>query len=765
MQALAQAQDATSAASTLPIRTVTLFTSGVSYTERRGPVTGSAEVPLTFHTAQINDILKSMVLIDNGGKVQPATYASKVPVSRSLQSFAVDVSQNSSLDEILGRMRGSRVSIFEAGRSIGEGPIVGIEKRAMGTSDKGAAAAQVSFVTLMTDSGLTSIPLDAGKTIQVLDERLNREFREALGLLATSTDDQKRQVKLHFAGTGRREVRVGYVMEAPIWKISYRLVIGGETAAAKPYLQGWALVENSTDEDWKAVRLSLVSGRPVSFIQDLYQPLYIPRPEVGPDIVASPFPQTHDENMLAQKRDLQQPVGILADNGRLSRAPGLGGTGRAGEKSVTSTVLNINGETIILNSGRRDGIKVGDRLQVFRDDGNGSRFPVGELLVQTVYATDSQALVVKNTGGIRPEDTAEVIGGRQTTTNTGMTNGQAGSISNELGDAFRKSVSAQASGQKTGEMFAYNISSPLNLPRQQAAMIPVIAQNIALDRLSLYNADTDGKYAMNALRLHNTTGQHLKGGSITLFDGGTYAGDARLEDVPPGDSRIVTYAVDLSMVCNRDTPDDKGSITSVVAHHGVLTTKERTVSETIYTLKSKASKVRTVLVEHPVEDDSHLVTPVKPTEKTAELYRFAVSVPAGKTVTLKVVTEKAEVNSVAILEGTNDSLYETASHTVVSPKLKAALQGVIARRKHVSELSSAVQVRKSQENEIGSDQDRIRKNMGALDRASALYKRYVAELDQQESHIAALRAEAAKLQKQKEAAERELRAYVDGIND
>ena len=172
-----------------------------------------------------------------------------------------------------------------------------------------------------------------------------------------------------------------------------------------------------------------------------------------------------------------------------------------------------------------------------------------------------------------------------------------------------------------------------------------------------------------------------------------------------------------------------------------------------------------MLVEHPVDHESHLVTPAKPTEKTAELYRFAVSVPAGKTVTLKVVTEKVESNSEAILDGSNDALYETTTHTVVSPKLKAALQGVITRRKRVNDLNAAVRNRKSEETSIGTDQDRIRKNMAALDRNSALYKRYVAELDQQESHISALRAEAIKLQAQSAAAERELRRFVDGINE
>ncbi len=438
LQFRARSQDQAMPASTLPINRVTLFTSGVSYTERLGSVTNSAEVPLTFHTAQINDILKSMVLLDSGGKVQPATFATRDPISRSLQSFAVDVSQNSTIDEILCSLRGEIVSISEAGKLVAEGPIVGVEKRDLPPADKDGNAVQGSFITLMTDSGLTAIPLDGLKTVKVLDERLDHEFREALKLLASSNDDQKRQVMLHFAGVGKRNVRVGYVTEAPIWKISYRLVIGGQTPGSKPYLQGWALVENSTDEDWKGVSLSLVSGRPVSFIQDLYQPLYIPRPVVGPDIVASPTPQTHEENMLAEKRDDQQPA-------------------KKGKQSITATVLNINGETIILNAGVHDGIVVGDKLQVYRDDGNGGKIPVGELLVQRAYAKDSQAVVVKNTGGIRPEDTAEEMYAPKFVMVPNQPQGLPEASQPvdpttgiQADTAFRKSVSAQATGQRAG---------------------------------------------------------------------------------------------------------------------------------------------------------------------------------------------------------------------------------------------------------------------------------------------------------------------------
>src|SRR6185436_14683979 len=108
--------------------------------------------------------------------------------------------------------------------------------------------------------------------------------------LAGSHDTQKKTVSLGFNGVGRRAVRVGYVVERPIWKTTYRLRLEGNN---KVFLQGWALVENTSDDDWKDVRMVLVSGRPISFRMNLYEPLYIPRPIVEPELFASLRPPVH----------------------------------------------------------------------------------------------------------------------------------------------------------------------------------------------------------------------------------------------------------------------------------------------------------------------------------------------------------------------------------------------------------------------------------------------------------------------------------------
>jgi hypothetical protein len=671
-------------------------------------VDGNATVPLVFHTAQINDILKSMVLIDRGGKVQPATFASRDPIGRTLQGFAVDVSQEMSQSELLGKLRGARVSIEMAGIPALTGQILGVEDRQIGGTE--AKPITATYLNLLTDAGLTAVRLDQDKVVRILDDRLNGELHQALSTLATGTDNQRRQVTLHFAGAGKRNVRVAYVMEAPIWKISYRMVLGGATRnnlAAKPYLQGWAIVENTTDEDWKGVKLSLVSGRPVSFIQDLYQPLYIPRPEIGPDVVASPYPQTHDEN-------LQSPAHRAPANGVTLNVPSLSdrsGMGRMGGMQGGLTGQSSQGRSLL---------------------------PPG------IDPSDLTALSNNSVPVVRYRDDAE---------------GEASF------KELQQSTRAQAAGSRAGEMFQYRIASPIDLPRQQAAMIPVIAQDISADRLSIYNAQTDGRFAMNALRIHNSTLLHLKGGPITLFDGGAYAGDAKMEDVPPGDTRLISYAVDLSMLCSRVSPGDFTTRSTISARRGVITQISYLQNEVVYTLKSRSDKPRTVLIEHPYIAGYRLSSPSVATERTSSLYRFAVSVAPHKTQTLKVVTVRTLSKSVSITDAANNNLIQYSTNGSVSAKLKAAIKEVIIHRKQIDELKAQTAARTADITSINDDQDRIRKNMQALDHSSALYKRYVSVLDDQETNIGKIRLQAANLDHQANAAEKSLRAFIDGIGD
>src|SRR6202007_2117133 len=156
----------------------------------------------------------------------------------------------------------------------------------------------VEQLNLWCADGLRSVKLADVQRVRFLNPIMDNEVRKALETLTLSHDTQKKAVSLNFTGEGRRNVRVGYVIENPIWKTSYRLVLG-KAAEEKPFLQGWAVVENATDEDWKDVRMALVSGRPISFQMDLYAPLYLPRPTVVPELFASLRPVTYNSDLNA----------------------------------------------------------------------------------------------------------------------------------------------------------------------------------------------------------------------------------------------------------------------------------------------------------------------------------------------------------------------------------------------------------------------------------------------------------------------------------
>jgi len=297
------------AADELPVKRVVLFTSGVGFFQREGEVTGDASVPLSFRTEQINDLLKSLVLQDyGGGKISPVVFGSRDPIDRTLKSFAIDITDNPPLGEVLNRMRGVEAEI--AGPKEIRGVIVGVETQQQKVKEE---VIKIQVLNLLTEQGLRAVPLEQVQQIKILDPALDGEFRSALKALATSHDTQRKPVVLNFSGQGKRRVSVGYILEAPIWKTSYRLELPEKKP---PFLQGWAIVENTTDEDWKAVGLTLVSGRPISFIMDLYQSLYVPRPTVVPEIFASLRPPVYEGGEAANEPALALQREQKAKSGR-----------------------------------------------------------------------------------------------------------------------------------------------------------------------------------------------------------------------------------------------------------------------------------------------------------------------------------------------------------------------------------------------------------------------------------------------------------------
>ncbi|MEM6749874.1 MAG: hypothetical protein AAF612_05325, partial [Planctomycetota bacterium] len=287
----------------LPLRRITLYSSGVGHLIHHGHVSGDGRVRLQLTESQLNDALKSLTVFDDPGRVD-VRYPTREPLNRKLGSFAIDLSGAPTLAQIIGQLRGRQVTLSTPGPL--SGVVVGVETETRVVAEPRTQVTE-HLVTLMSAGELKRIPLGSITSVRPDDPQLRDELTQALATLAEASDTRTQPLDVRFLSedAAPRPVGLSYLIETPVWKTSYRLDLTQDT----PQLQGWAIVENTTDADWDDIEVALVSGRPVSFVQDLYTPLFLARPEVQNELYAGLAPAQYPEGVGVAGRRMQSVSG------------------------------------------------------------------------------------------------------------------------------------------------------------------------------------------------------------------------------------------------------------------------------------------------------------------------------------------------------------------------------------------------------------------------------------------------------------------------
>lgn len=670
------AQNPSTPRTDIPIKTVMLFSSGVGYFEHAGTVRGDGSTELRFRTTQINDILKSLVLQDlDGGKVSTITYPSQDPLEKTLRSFQVDITSNPSLAELLNQLRGAKVSMQAQAERV-SGTILGVEVRRRPVPN--GEPIETPILNVVTNGTFRAIDLETVSSLTLDDAQLQDELTKALTALSQARDQDKKPVTINFTGSGERRVRIGYVVETPIWKTSYRLLLDDKTSK----LQGWAIVENQTESDWNNVDLSLVSGRPISFIMDLYSPLYLTRPTVVPQLFAGLRPQLYDAGIA---NELATGISVPPLNARIGQKAGVaGGVAGAGGRGA----LQAPGAPALSELRQAaDALNVRDRLDA------------------------------------------------------------------------SSSVQSIASTIQLGALFQYTINN-VTLARQKSAMLPIVTDSVGIDRLSIYNAAVMAKNPLTGVRLKNTTGKHLLQGPITVLDKSSYAGDARIDDVPPGQDRLLSYGIDLEMLVDNTKNTQTSAVVTGKIVKGMLLVDRKLVSTQDYLADNKSDKEKQLLVEHAIHQGWKLVDSPKPVETTSALYRFQTAVPAKKTATLTVKEELVRSETVAMLSTDIGQLLTYSRTGEIPQNVRDAIAKAIQLKQAVIDLDRQIADHTSQINDITQEQTRIRENMRTVDRTTQYYTRLLTKLNEQETSIEQLQRERTSLQTRRDTARQALEDYL-----
>jgi hypothetical protein len=639
--------------SPLPIRQVVLFNSGVGYFQREGDVSGDTRVDLTFPAGDINDLLKSLILQDlGGGKISTVNYDSHDPIDKILRSFALDLNNNPTFGQILNQARGEKIEITrqEKGQAVKlTGIIVGMETQRKPAGKDLVVDAEV--LNLSGPQGLEAVPLDQVLGVKFQNPVLENEFQRALKVLASSHDTQKKLVSLGFNGAGKRAVRVGYVVERPIWKTTYRLRLEPNGKLA---LQGWALVENTSDDDWTDVRMVLVSGKPISYQMNLYEPLYIPRPFVEPELFASLRPPVYSGSM-----DPNAPPPVAEGGGMFGQlgagpppVPGFQGGGFQGNRFNQNIFAPFSGQ-----QGGQLG-QLGGQLGAL--GGGLGQFGIGGGQIGQLGGNIGQF-----GGNANIQNPFNNRRQRQEQAKNEAKN--AGKFITGLN--FKEGIQSVATAEEIGDYFRYLLDQKITLPRQKSAMLPILDHMIEGTKVSIYNEATHAKFPLLGLRLKNTSGQPLTQGPITVYEDSTYAGDTRILDLQPNEERLLSYALDQGTEVKSDVKATPSPDMNFKIGESQLTARYKLRQTRTYTIKNRSTHDRAVILEHPIRGDWKLLGFKQPPEKTRDHYRFTVQVAAGKAVTYDVVEEQARLDNFA-LTGGNPPFYAVGLGIEVKQALK-----------------------------------------------------------------------------------------------
>ena len=687
-----------SASVSLPVKKVILYKNGVGYFEHTGHVRGNQDFGIEFTTAQLNDVLKSLTLVDlNGGRIGAVRYNSVAPLDEQLKNLQIPLSEEVTSAAFLLALRGTRVEVRN-GAATAAGKVFSVETIEKETVRGGTI--HVTQLAIVTDVGeMRLFELGPGVLVRAAEPEIHKDLNRYLNLMGSTRSKDVRRMSVSASGIGERELIVSYISEVPVWKSTYRIVL--PRTPGKPFLQGWAIVDNTVGEDWKDVKLSLVSGTPQSFIQNISQPYYTRRPVVPLPESVMLTPQAHEASMQMARQARMQEGELMAPrvvpHGIAGGVPG----GVAGG-SMCGVIGGVIGGV------------------------GGSPPPPAKPSVEA-------------------EESAE-----DSEVTEALSNAEAEAEGAAVGELFEYNLKERITVLKNQSALVPIVQSPIE------------AEKITL--VTAEESGGLSATPLRALWLRNTSGLTLDGGTFNVLEEDAFAGEGILELLHPGERRLLSYAADKAVRVAKESPGGSRTTTRVTILKGVMAVHQEERDATTYIIHNADTTPRQVILEHPIRSGWKLVgEETKPEESSTTHYRFRINVEPGKTEKFSVNESRPEVTRIYVSTLTESQLAAFVHEGTIKPDVEAELRKTVSKKFEIFNVEQEIKSRQQETELIDKDQARLRENMKALrgsPEEKALLQRYTGELDAQEDHLAGLRKEISDLKAKRAQLQAELDTMV-----
>lgn len=668
----------------LALERVVLYRNGIGYFERQGKVDGDV-LRIKVRRDQINDLLKSLTLIDRGsGK------ALSVSMPLDPQSWAnAALSQlgpgQGNLATVLDGLRGAEVILHtQDGRMRGRivmveylpGPI---EIRPQ--DDPSGAIEPDHRVTVLDGDILRTARLSRVEAITLVDGDLALQLHRRLDGSAGEGMFQQVEVEVRLSKANNHALQVSYVVAAPMWKPTYRVVLP-EEGKGEALLQAWAVVDNTSGEDWRDVSMSLTSGEPIAFEYDLHTPRNVTRQD-------------------------------LSETGVRRQAVAAVGETSFDESSMVSAEMDM------------------DKAEAYDD------MPM---------EAEEAAPQASRAGG-RPG--AAPRADLKKPSNKKMALGDAGAAppppapvaapSVDL-DALRRSTQAQARAQTVSGMTRYDLQDRVTIPNGSSTMVAIVNANVEAEETFLFRPGGAGiGYDANpyrVVRFRNTTPFVLEPGPISIYSGGSFVGEGLSEAVSTRTSATIPFAVEPSIIVSSSARYSGQDLKLLRIVRGVLEVETYSRVETSWTVRGRSQdEPYAVLVRHPKAGSNYaLVERPDGTEELADAYLVPVKVAAKATDgALTVVEQTPGRTTISIWDGQAPALLEKLLIAGdLTPAMRARIEPVVTIRLDIGRIDTETEGLRAQQMELDRRAEETRRNLEAIKKdnaASSLRKKLSERLE------------------------------------
>lgn len=667
---------------------VVLYRNGVGYFERTGPVDGNL-LRLKVRKDQVNDLLKSLTIVDRSTGKALSVSMPLDPETWANAALATLAPGQGSLARVLDALRGAAVSVSTSSGSA-RGRIVMVERLEQEATPPERDATVVAGpagvdhrLTLMEGDELQVVLLSEVEGIRLEDGDLAMQFHRSLDATAGEGMFQQVEVAIRLSGETSHDLHVSYVVGAPMWKPTYRVVLP-EQGKGEGLLQGWAVVDNTSGEDWREVAMQLTSGAPIAFRYDLHTPREVHRTDLTESGVVkrarvavgeTSYGPDEGERTEAEERFAEDKKGDLDDDA--SRLAGAAAQSQAASRT------------------RGPAAATGLRKRPRGSAAWATAEPVAE-------APEPQAIDL---------------------------------------ESLRRSTLAQARAKQVSGLTQFDLQSRVTVPDGTSTMVAIVNQPVSAEETFLFKPGGAGTgYEANpyrVVRFKNTSPFVLEPGPIAIYSGGSFVGEGLSEAVGAGNSATIPFAVEPSILVSSkaDKISDRMSLTRIV--NKVLEVESFRRKQTTWTAKAQSKQDGfTVLIRHPKAGYAYeLMDPPAGTEELVDAYLVPLQVPAGRhSASVTVVEQTPSRISLSIWDGRAVELLENLmTATNITPATRQKLQPIVDLRAEIGRIDTEIRALEEQRATLDQRASETRRNLLAIKKdpaAAALRARLSQRLEQ-----------------------------------